>query len=163
MITEVRPAAEAPVAVAEPLQSRQAGNQETSNDVGPRFVEASYLSPVVRLDTDTQTALLVFRDSGTGETLFQYPSERTLQQYKDIADQAARDAASKEQAAVAAKAEQAAAEAQEAQLAAQAQVQQTVGPGISAVQSPSPSQPSERPQQNTQQVQQIEPPVEILA
>lgn len=41
-----------------------------------------YYSPVVRLDVETQRAVIMFRDVSTGKVQIQYPSERQLEAYR---------------------------------------------------------------------------------
>ena len=41
-------------------------------------------SPVVRVDADTGLALLVVRDSSSGEELYQYPSKQAVEEYQRV-------------------------------------------------------------------------------
>jgi len=49
-----------------------------------------YYSPVVRIDSETQRAVLQYRDGSDGKVLAQYPSEKQLEAYRNraIADRA---------------------------------------------------------------------------
>ena len=64
--------------------------------------EAIYSSPVLRIDNDTQTVILQYRDISTGEIEIQYPSKKQMQSYtqaqmlEDTRSEAALEAVDKE-------------------------------------------------------------------
>lgn len=43
---------------------------------------AHFVSPVIRVDSDTGLALLVVRDGDTGKALDQYPSQKVVEEYQ---------------------------------------------------------------------------------
>lgn len=43
--------------------------------------EVLYYSPVLRIDTNSQTVILQYRDNTTGEVQVQYPSEKQVKSY----------------------------------------------------------------------------------
>jgi hypothetical protein len=45
--------------------------------------DAVYFSPVLRIDTNSQTVILEYRDNSTGEVQIQYPSEKQVKSYVD--------------------------------------------------------------------------------
>lgn len=51
---------------------------QTSGGAG----QGSYFSPVLRIDSETQKIVILFRDENTGEVKRQYPSERQLEAYR---------------------------------------------------------------------------------
>ncbi len=59
----------------------------------PAAATPAYISPVVRVDSSTQTAVLQFRDSTSGDVTRQYPSEQQLRAYNQGQDSGAERAA----------------------------------------------------------------------
>ncbi len=57
-----------------------------------------YYSPVVRIDTDAQLAVLQYRDAATGEVQTQFPSPRQIENYTaaQVRSEAAFEAIDKE-------------------------------------------------------------------
>lgn len=48
--------------------------------------DAVYFSPVIRIDPDTQTAIIQYRDSSTGQITNEYPTPRQMDSYKHSAE-----------------------------------------------------------------------------
>lgn len=44
--------------------------------------EVVYFSPVIRIDPDTQTAIIQYRDSNTGKVTNEYPTEKQMESYE---------------------------------------------------------------------------------
>ncbi len=49
------------------------------------LARVSYFSPVTRIDVETQTAVLQYRNAETGQLIRQYPSEKQIQAYQRAA------------------------------------------------------------------------------
>jgi hypothetical protein len=77
-----RPGTEAASLTASALQNvrfKERRLREAESDVRN---DAVYFSPVVRIDSETNTAILQYRNSETGEVLNQYPNKRQLDSYE---------------------------------------------------------------------------------
>lgn len=83
-VTTARPANEAAQLSAASLQNvrfQERRLREAQSDVRN---EAVYFSPVIRIDKDTQTAILQYRDSSTGKVEREYPAPPKQGAYQDI-------------------------------------------------------------------------------
>ena len=45
--------------------------------------DRAFFSPTIKIDTQSQTAIFIFRDEETGETIRQFPTEETIEAYKN--------------------------------------------------------------------------------
>ena len=54
--------------------------------------EVVYFSPVIRIDADTQSAIIQYRDSATGKVTNEYPTEKQLESYEKSAHAAEKQA-----------------------------------------------------------------------
>ena len=70
-------------AAVQALEARPTTVQaDTTRDPMEReLAKATYFSPVVKIDVDTQKAVLQYRDSQTGDVERQYPSKERLKAY----------------------------------------------------------------------------------
>ena len=55
---------------------------EPAPSEAPRSVQLPYLSPVLSYDSDAAIAVLMFRNSESGDVEAQYPSERVVREYQ---------------------------------------------------------------------------------
>jgi len=69
---------------ADPQQLPQPPHQQDATTPTPATgIDAiPFASPVIRVDPDTGLALLVVRDSKTGDQLNQYPSKKAVEEYQ---------------------------------------------------------------------------------
>jgi hypothetical protein len=59
--------------------------------------EAIYFSPVIRIDKDTQSTVIQYRDPNTGQVLQQYPHKSRVSAYEHAQDTAKASASSSDQ------------------------------------------------------------------
>lgn len=83
-VTTARPANEATTLAAASVQSSERFNERRvkENDSQVDANKVIFFSPVVKIDKDTQSAVLQYRDSSTGEVKNEYPSEKQLKSYE---------------------------------------------------------------------------------
>ena len=84
MLTRVAPRIEQPTRISEP-QSAQTQALMKRDALEAELAKVSYFSPVTRIDVETHTAVLHYRDAETGKTVKQYPSEKQVQAYQRAA------------------------------------------------------------------------------
>lgn len=80
-VTPNKPATELASLVASSLQNtrfKERRLREAESDVRS---EAVFYSPVIRIDTDTQTVVLQYRDSQTGEPVREFPQKAASDVY----------------------------------------------------------------------------------
>jgi len=80
-VNTTRPSPELASLTASALQNarfKERRIREAQSDVRSDVV---YYSPVVRIDNDSQIAVLQYRDASTGEVQTQYPSPRQIESY----------------------------------------------------------------------------------
>lgn len=83
-VTSTRPNTEAAQLVAASLQNvrfKERRLREAQSDVRNEVV---YFSPVIRIDRETQSAIIQYRDGSTGEVQREYPTPPKKGAYKDI-------------------------------------------------------------------------------
>jgi hypothetical protein len=81
-VTSVKPGSELASLTASALQNtrfKERKLREASSDVQNDVV---YFSPVIRIDKDTNVAILQYRDSTTGKVENEYPSKRQIESYQ---------------------------------------------------------------------------------
>ena len=73
-----------------PTQTAQTAPHEDTGTHAAHPVDGiPFASPVIKVDSDTGLALLVVRDSSTGEELDQYPSKKAVEEYQRVQNSAA--------------------------------------------------------------------------
>ena len=84
MLTPISPPVEQPIRNTE-SHAAQSLAQTKRDPLETELAKVSYFSPVTRIDVETQTAVLHYRNPETGQTIKQYPSEKQVQAYQRAA------------------------------------------------------------------------------
>ena len=79
-----------PVRPEQPIRNIETLAQQTlalakRDSLETELAKVSYFSPVTRIDVETQTAVLQYRNAETGQLIRQYPSEKHIQAYQRAA------------------------------------------------------------------------------
>jgi hypothetical protein len=75
------------------MSARPANQDAHASDVTAQQVSShnaglpAYLTPIIKVDAATNTAVLQIRDSNDGEVVAQYPSEQQLKAYREAGNQ----------------------------------------------------------------------------
>ena len=83
-VTAARPSTEAAQLIAASLQNvrfKERRLREAQSDVRSDVV---YFSPVIRIDSETQSAIIQYRDGLTGEVQREYPPGEKYGAYRDV-------------------------------------------------------------------------------
>lgn len=87
-VTQARPSTEAATLVAASLQNVRFKERRLRDAQSDVRNQAVFFSPVIRIDHDTQTAVMQFRDGATGEVKREYPNPVKFDIYRHAAEAA---------------------------------------------------------------------------